>query len=128
MGSVAAQLRIVNTGACWLPARTEIAATLPATDSDEVLASYRDPGRDVAAVAVRGGARVAQAEAARAPMLAAQLTEVLYPGCVAPETINPDVPPALREIRIEYRAPGAGDGPSHGPYIGRPRPPVLGTG
>jgi hypothetical protein len=128
MASVAAQLRIVNTGACWLPARTDIAATLPATDSDEVVASYRDPGRDVAAVVVGDRVRVAQAEAARAPMLAAQLTEALYPGCVAPETIEPDVPPTLREIRIEYRTPAASEGPSHGPRIGRPRPPLLGTG
>ncbi|MBO9716085.1 MAG: hypothetical protein J7507_04575 [Pseudoxanthomonas sp.] len=128
MASVAGQLRIVNTGACWLPARTEIAAALPAADGDGVLASYRDPGHEVAAVVVDGRVRVAQAEAARAPALAAQLTEVLYPGCVAPETINPDVPPALREIRIEYRSPAASEGPSHGPRIGRPRPPLLGTG
>jgi hypothetical protein len=128
MASVAAQLRIVNTGACWLPARTDIATTLPAADSDEVVASYRDPGQDVAAVVVGDRVRVARAEAARAPVLAAQLTEALYPGCVAPEAIEPEVPPALREIRIEYRTPAASEGPSHGPRIGRPRPPLLGTG
>ena len=62
------------------------------------------------------------------PALAERLTEALYPGCVAPETINPEVPSTLREIRIEYRTPAASEGPSHGPRIGRPRPPLQGTG
>ena len=128
MESVAAQLRIVSTGACWLPARTDIAATLPAADGDGVLASYRDPGRDVAAVVIGDRVLVARAEASRAPELATQLAGALYPGCVAPEATEPEVPPPLREIRIEYRTSDPGDGPVRGPRIGRPRAPLTGTG
>ena len=128
MESVAAQLRIVSTGACWLPARTDIAATLPAADDAGVLASYRDPGRDVAAVVLGDRVLVARAEAERAPELATQLAGALYPGCVAPEVIEPEVPPPLREIRIEYRRSDPGDGPVRGPRIGRPRAPLTGIG
>ncbi|WP_372015533.1 hypothetical protein [Pseudoxanthomonas sp. 10H] len=128
MASVAGQLRIVNTGTCWLPARVDLAATLPPVDAGEVLASYREPGREPSAVVVGDRVLVAQAEAARAPLLAEQLAGSLYPGCVAPEAIEPDVPPALREIRIEYRRPVDADAPSRGPRIGRPRSPVSGTG
>ena len=50
-------------------------------------------------------ALVATGQADRATEIAAQLAGSLYPGCVAPELIEPEVPPALREIRIEYRRP-----------------------
>lgn len=123
MESVAAQVRIASTGACWLPARTGIAAALPGDDA--VLASYRDPGSEVAAVVVGDRVLVAEAEAERAPQLAAQLTQALYPGCVAPELIEPEVPRPLREIRIEYRR-AAGDAPV--PRVGSPRTPTRGTG
>ena len=128
MQSVAQQLRIVNTGGCWLPARTGIVDALPDTAHDSVLASYRDPGRDVAAVVVADGVLVARGEAPRAQALATALAEAMYPGCVAPEAIEPEVPPSMREIRIEYRAPNAVEGPSRGPRIGRPRSPQSGTG
>jgi hypothetical protein len=128
MAQVAAQLRIVNTGACWLPARTAVAATLPAADADQVLASYRDPAAgEVAAVVLRDQVLVAQAHAARAGEISTALAAELYPGCVAPEAIEPEVPPPMREIRIEYRAPAYG-APSRGPPIGRPRAPRSGTG
>ncbi|AKC87398.1 hypothetical protein [Pseudoxanthomonas suwonensis] len=126
MESVAAQLRIASTGACWLPARTGIAAALPG--EDQVLASYRDPGREVSAVVVGDRVLVAEAEAERAPQLAVQLTQALYPGCVAPELIEPEVPRPLREIRIEYRR-AAGDAPDvRTPRAGSLRAPSRGTG
>ncbi|UNK56624.1 hypothetical protein MNQ95_10705 [Pseudoxanthomonas daejeonensis] len=128
MQVVAAQLRIVNTGRCWLAARTDIVDALPASGHDRVRASYRDPGRDVAAVVVDDRVLVARGEAARAQALAKELTGTLYPGCVAPEAIEPEVPPSMREMRIEYRAPNAVEGPSRGPRIGRPQPPQSGTG
>ena len=60
---------------------------------------------EVAAVVLGDRALVATGQADRATEIAAQLAGSLYPGCVAPKLIEPEVPPALREIRIEYRRP-----------------------
>lgn len=134
MEPVAAQLRIVNTGACWLPERIAIVATPPAAGHDSVLASYRETGQgepgqgEVAAAVVGDRVLVAQSHAARATELATGLTQALYPGCVAPEAIEPEVPPALREIRIEYRRPTREAQDGNAPPIGRPRPPTRATG
>ena len=102
MESVAAQVRIASTGTCWLPARIELVPRLP--DPQQALASYR-AGDELAAVVLGDRALVAAGQADRATEIAAQLAGSLYPGCVAPELIEPEVPPALREIRIEYRRP-----------------------
>lgn len=126
MQSVAGQVRIASTGACWLPTRIELAQHLPA--DEQTLAGYRDPGQDTAAAVVGGRVLVAQAQAARAPELALQLTRALYPGCVAPELIEPEVPPSLREIRIEYRLPLDASPDTRTPFIGSPRAPSRATG
>lgn len=102
MESVADRVRIASTGTCWLPARIELVPRLP--DPQQALASYRD-GDEVAAVVLGDRALVATGQADRATEIAAQLAGSLYPGCVAPKLIEPEVPPALREIRIEYRRP-----------------------
>ncbi len=129
MQAVAAQLRIANTGACWLPARTAVVAALPAVDHPAVLASYREPGTAEAAAVVLGDrVLVAQSHAARAAELATGMGQALYPGCVAPEAIEPDVPPALREIRIEYRRPSREAQDGRAPAVGRPRAPTRATG
>ena len=128
MEAVAAQLRIVNTGACWLPARIAIVGTLPAAGHDSVLASYREPGEEAAAVVVGDRVLVAQSHAEQAAALATGLTAALYPGCVAPEAIEPEVPPALREIRIEYRRPAREAQDGRPPPVGRPRAPTRATG
>lgn len=129
MEAVAMQLRIANTGACWLPGRVEIVAALPDVADGSVLASYREPGREEAAAMVVGDrALVAQPHAARATELATALAHALYPGCVAPEAIEPEVPAALREIRIEYRRPSREAQDSRPPPVGRPRPPMRATG
>ncbi|MCR6685410.1 hypothetical protein [Pseudoxanthomonas sp.] len=126
MQEVAARMRIASTGGCWLPARPVPA--LPPADSDEVLASRTGAGGAVLAVALRDRVLVDEAESARAAALAAELSAALYPGCVAPEAIEPEVPESLRELRIEYRAPDTVDTPSRGPPVGRPRVPLSGTG
>ncbi|KAF1696647.1 hypothetical protein CSC64_02010 [Pseudoxanthomonas koreensis] len=129
MEQVAAQLRIVNTGACWLPDRITIVAMPPPADDESVLASFREPGQEQVAAAVVGDrVLVAQSHAARATELATGIAQVLYPGCVAPEEIEPEVPPVLREIRIEYRRPAREAQDGHAPPVGRPRPPTRATG
>lgn len=129
MQAVAAQLRIANTGACWLPARTAVVAVLPGADHESVLASYREPeAAEPAAMVVGDRVLVAQSHAARAAELAAGLTGALYPGCVAPEAIEPEVPPAMREIRIEYRRPSREAQDGRAPAVGRPRAPTRATG
>lgn len=126
MQEAAARMRIASTGGCWLPARPVPA--LPPADADEVLASRTGAGGAVLAVALRDRVLVDETESARAAALAAELSAALYPGCVAPEAIEPEVPESLRELRIEYRAPDTVDQPLRGPPVGRPRVPMSGTG
>lgn len=128
MEVVAAQVRIASTGECWLPERLEVVDALPDPAAPQVFASYRDPGKATAAVVTAAGVQVARAEAARAQGLATELAAALYPGCVAPEAIEPEVPSHMREIRIEYRIPAADDSDRRSPPVGRPRPPLRGTG
>ena len=103
MASVSTQLAITSTGACWLPARIRLVDALPDPEGPDVLASYREPGEPPLAVVTAEGLLVAPAGQARAAELAAMLTAQLFPGCVAPEAIEPQVPAHMREIRIEYR-------------------------
>lgn len=128
MQGVALQARVASTGACWLPGRVQVVGRLPAHDDAAVAASYREPDQPMAAVALADRVLVARESAARGPALAAELAAALYPGCVAPEVIEPQVPDALREIRIEYRRSGEGDPALRAAPVGRPRAPLSGTG
>ena len=129
MGEVSAQLRIRSTGACWLPQRVELVDVLPDPEAPPVLASYRgDTAAAPSAVALVDAAQVLHQEAARAGELAAALAAAVYPGCVAPEAIEPQVPPHLREIRIEYLAPADRRAAPKAPSLGRPRLRSRGTG
>lgn len=103
MGGISRQLRITSTGDCWLPRRLRVVDTLPDPQAPQVLASYSDPEAAPSAVVTLGGIEVARAEAGRAEALARMMGDALYPGCVAPEEIEPLVPEGWREIRIEYR-------------------------
>jgi phosphoserine phosphatase len=105
---VAAQLRVLNTGACWLPARIEPVERITPELEQLALAAHLEQGRTVA-VATGQQLWVTPLAAARSARLGQALTAQVYPGCVAPEAIEPEVGPHLRELRIEYRpaeAPG----------------------
>ncbi|HET6396610.1 MAG TPA: hypothetical protein VFF91_07190 [Pseudoxanthomonas sp.] len=128
VAALAPRIRIASTGGCWLPARVELVdGPLPDPLAAHVLASYREGQGPVAAVALADRVLAARSEQARAATLAQALAAALYPGCVAPEAIELDVPADLREIRIEYRAPDADPAPG-GSYQGLPLPPRSATG
>ena len=129
MQAIAGQVRIVSTGACWLQPEVVAAERMPAADAGGVLAIRHGPGGELQAVALRDRVLVAQARSAQAQALAGELRQALYPGCVPPEAIEPEVPADMRELRIEYRRPDADSTVfPGGPPVGRPRAPRSGMG
>ncbi len=122
---IAPYLHVIHTGDCWMGARVQIVDGLH--DDPQVLASTRDAVGRLQAQLFTDRVLVDAAAQAEAPALASALNQSVYPGCVAPDAIDLNVPDGLREIRIEYPSLEASPGNRAKPRR-RPRPPLSGIG
>lgn len=108
----AADVRILNTGACWQVLQVRPMPT-NGPRPDAILASTNDGQEEEMwiaddAVYLRPAVAAREDDAARLRSEAQSIRDLLRGRCVSPETMEIAVPDGMREIRFEYRLPGEG--------------------
>ncbi|MBA2237510.1 MAG: hypothetical protein H0W24_02235 [Lysobacter sp.] len=112
------QLTISSTGRCWQPLPIETLADGPAVPDGSML-SLSAQGETTVYVFPD---RVLATERAGAGTMAAMLAGMamlgrLHSGCDGAESLNPEVPEGMREIRIDYRGPAGNAPPVRSPSV-----------
>lgn len=113
MAELAPALTLSSIGGCWMPLRIEpLAVDRPAPEGS--LLSMQTNGQPTEYVYPdRVLARDPESVGAKAAMMIGMsMQNRMFPGCDGSESLNPEVPKGMREIRIDYRAPGESPAPA----------------
>lgn len=116
---LAKRVSISSTGGCWMPLPIEPLLPGQAIPEGSLLSMQTGAETTEYVYADRVLSRDPSSQGAQAAVLLGMaVLERVYPGCDGSEPYNPVVPADMREIRIEYRAPGEAAAPSGGPAVG----------
>lgn len=106
MAGVVRESEVRSTGDCWMPAPIVERAALVAGTPGQLAKIDREGALSAVAYADRIEALDAQSPEARVmQFLSMPMSGRLFEGCVPVESINPEVPADMRELRLEFNVP-----------------------
>ena len=106
MAAVVRKSDVRSTGDCWMPPPIVQKAVLVADAPGELANIGREGALSVVAYTDRIEALDPQSPEARAmQFLSMPMSGRLFEGCVPAESINPEVPAGMREMRLEFMLP-----------------------
>jgi hypothetical protein len=113
MAGVVRDSEVRSTGDCWMPAPIVEKSALVADAPGELIKINKEGALSAVAYADRIEALDAQSPEARVmQFLSMPMSGRLFEGCVPIESINPEVPADMRELRLEFNVPSNQGNPS----------------
>ena len=110
---LAPKLTFSSIGGCWMPLPIEPLVADQPVPEGSLLPMQTDGQPTEYVYPDRVLARDPESISAKtAVMLGMAMQHRMFPGCDGSDTLNPEVPKGMREIRIEYRAPDESPAPA----------------